>query len=124
MKQALVFCLGTLIFFTACKKDKDPTLIGKWNVESNTYKVYSSSTLVTQTTPGNGATMNFVADGPLILTDSTGDQNLQYKILPNSKVIIEKDTYGIKNLSASAVTLLLHQDFGLDYVEINVNLKR
>jgi hypothetical protein len=125
MKQALILSLGIFMFLTACKKDEDPSLKGKWNVENNILKIYSGGTTVTETQPGNGATMDFQENGNLILTDSSGPETLQYKILSASKVIIDEDTFDIKNLTASSVTLFAHEDLSADeYDEVNVNLKR
>lgn len=129
MKKLLTLSLFAMFVFAACKKDKieSPSLKGKWAIENNVYKEYLGGALSsTYTDPGAGATMDFQNDGHLVITyaDNHTDM-LSYTVQPNSKVDIDGDTFEIRNLTASNVTLFLRQDYGMgDYEEVYMNLKR
>lgn len=129
MKKLSILSLVILFLFVACKKDKNesPSLKGKWIVENNVYKEYIGGSLSnTYTDPGGGATMDFPNSGNMVITypDNHTDA-VSYSIQPNSKVKIDGDSFEVRNLTASNVTLFLRQDYSLgDYDEIYINLKR
>jgi hypothetical protein len=126
MKQALILCLGIFMFSMACKKEKDPSLTGKWNIENSILMYYEGGALVDNVTqPGNGATMDFQQNGKVVIADGIGGDTLSYKILTGSKVLIDVDTFEIKNLTAPSVTLSARGPYGTDgYQEVTLNLKR
>jgi hypothetical protein len=48
MKKNVIFCLAVLLFFAACKKDKEEntvSLAGKWTVDNTTIKEHINGTV-------------------------------------------------------------------------------
>jgi hypothetical protein len=126
MHKKLLLALVTTILFTYCKKDKDPSLEGKWNLESSIVNYYVDNVLdETETSPGNGATIDFQTNGKVVIFQDGISETLPYTILPNSKVDIGGDVAEIRNLTGSSVTLYFRDDYLPDeYAEIITNLKR
>ena len=117
-----------LILLTACKKDKEEiSLKGKWTIDNAVGKEYVNGTLTgTTTEPGDGTTMDFQNNGNVVIT-SPGfpPESYPYTIKPDSKVEFDGDTYEVRNLAVSTVTLFIRLDFSPgDYDEIFINLKR
>lgn len=130
MKKKLLLSLIVMIVLAACKKEPVETPIslkGKWSVENSVYKEYDNAILIdTETEPGNGTTVDFQDNGNVVIT-SAGPiiESFPYSIQSDSKVVFDGDTYDVKNLTASTVTLYMREDFGPgDYFEISLNLKR
>lgn len=127
MKKTLVLSLMATILLTACKKDKEISLKGKWTIDNAVGKEYVNGALTTTTTePGAGATMDFQDNGNVVIT-SPGfpPESFSYSIKPDSKVEFDGDVYEVRNLAASTVTLFIRIDFSPgEYDEIYINLKR
>ena len=125
-----------MIILASCKKhtivEPEPiiSLIGKWNVDSTTLKIYENSALVNAYTfPGNGATNDFQAEGILVLLHDGVIESHRYTILPDSKVEIEGTgtsfIHEIRNLTASSVALFLRRTSSPgNYDETLASLKR
>jgi hypothetical protein len=130
MKKLLTAGLLSLLLFTACKKDPQPTspsLKGKWTIENYLFKEYIGGTLSdTYTEPGNGGTMDFQNNGNVVIT-IPGDpiESFPYTIKPDSKVDFDGDIFEIRNLTAANVTLFLREEYAPgEYDELYINLKR
>lgn len=128
MKQLLALSMIVMILLAACKKDKDEiSLKGKWNLENAIYKEYENGVLInTETEAGDGTTLDFQNNGNVVITSpGTPSESLSYTIKADSKVEIDGDTYEIRNLNASNVTLYIREDYAQGmYDEISLNLKR
>jgi copper(I)-binding protein len=126
MKKTLLLSLMAMILFTACKKEREISLKGKWNVETIITKEYQGGTLTnTNTEPGNGYKYDFQDDGNLLITAFLVGTSAPYIIMADSKVEIDSDIFEIRDLTALSVTLFIRQDFGSgDYHDMFVNLKR
>ena len=112
MQKILLLTLIAMTIFTSCKKDKDPSLEGKWIFESLTSNYYVDNVFDHgETTPWEGGTFDFQTNGKLVTSQidpSLGDTvtaTQPYTILPDSKVSIGRDTMEIRNLTASRHTL-------------------
>ncbi len=126
MKKTLALSLIVMTLLIACKKDKEEiTLKGKWNVENIITKEYQNGILVnTNTEPGGGYKYDFQNDGNLLISGFLTGTTVPYKIMSNSKVEIDGDIFEIRNLTSSDVTLFIRIDYGNDYQEMFLNLKR
>lgn len=128
MKKTLVFSLIAMILVTACKKDKEELSIkGKWTVDNYAYKEYVNNALTgTATLPGDGTTFDFQNNGNVVISYSGGSvESYPYTIKPDSKVEFDGDTFEIRNLTASSVTLFLREDYAPgEYDEVSINLKK
>ena len=125
MKKIIFPGLIALFLFTACNKLKDEiSLKGEWTVDNISTKGYRSGSVNTITEPGDGYKYNFQDNGNLLITGFLTGSTVP-SILPNSKVEIDGDVYEIRNLTASAATLFIRQDYNPDeYDELYINLKR
>ena len=113
----------------ACKKDKvkDPSLAGKWTLVNTELKVYVNGTMVfSANDPGNGATVDFQSNGTVVLKESGGGTiSSPYTIKNSSTVEIDGESYEIKGLTNSNVTLHRREDTGGgSYDDETINLKR
>ena len=130
MKKLTILSLLTLFIFVACKKDPETepvSLKGKWQVENSVYKEYVGGALTsTFTEPGAGSTMDFQDNGHVVIKyPDNSVESMLYSIKPDSKVDIDGDVFEVRNLTASAVTLLLREDYSPgEYDEVYINLKR
>ena len=128
MKKLLAISFIGIALFTTCKKDPavEPSLTGKWNVETIVTKEYQNSAIVnTNTEQGNGFKYDFQTNGSLLISSFLNGSTHPYSILPNSKVEIDGDIFEIRNLTASQVTLFIHEDYAPgEYDELFINLKR
>jgi hypothetical protein len=133
MRKILLLALIAITIFTSCKKDKAPSLEGKWNFESLTVNYYVDNIFDHgETTPWEGGTYDFQANGQLVTTQidpSTGDTVIAtqaYTILPDSKVAIGRGIMEIRNLTASSVTLYSKDEVNPagEYTELYFNLTR
>ena len=121
-----------MTIFTSCKKDKAPSLEGKWNVENVTVNYYVNYVFVQgETTPFEGGTFDFQTNGKVVISQidpSLGDTvsaTPPYIILPDSKVSIDGSIYEIRNLTASSVTLFLRDIYAPgEFAEIVTDFKR
>ena len=117
-----------MVLFTACKKDPavEPSLTGKWNVETIVTKEFQNSAIVnTNTEQGNGFKYDFQTNGSLLISSFLNGSTHPYLILPNSKVEIDGDIFEIRGLTASQVTLFFRQDYVAgEYDDLFINLKR
>jgi len=128
MKKTLVLSLIVMILLTACTKSKDEiSLKGKWTADNAVLKEYVSNTLTSTTTlPGDGTTFDFQVNGNVVITSPGSPvESYPYTIKPDSKVEFDGDTYEIRNLTASIVTLFFRDDYAPgEYDELFINLKR
>lgn len=117
-----------MILITACKKDPpEISLRNKWTLDNVVAKEFANGTLANTTTiPGGGATLDFQDNGSVIITTPGSPvESFPYTILPGSKVEFDGDTYEIRDLTKSSVTLFIREDFGgSDYDETFINLKK
>ena len=127
MKKLLAISLMGMFLFTACKKDPvvEPSLTGKWNVETVVTKGYENSALIsTDTEPGNGFKYDFQTNGNLLISSFLNATTFPYSIMAN-KVQIDGDIFEIRDLTASQVTLFFRQDYAPgEYDDLFINLKR
>ena len=127
MKKLLAISLIGMFVFTACKKPReDVSLTGKWNVETVVTKEYENSALInTNTEPGDGYKYDFQTNGNLLITGFLVGTTAPYTIMGNSTVVIDGDSFEIRNLTSSQVTLFIRQDYAPgEYDELFINLKR
>ena len=127
MQKILLLTLIAMTIFTSCKKDKDPSLEGKWNLESLTVNYYVDNVLEdAETSPGEGATLDFQTNGQVVIFQDGVTETQPYTILPDSKVDIGGDIMEIRNLTASSVTLYGKGEVYSpgEYEEVFFNLKR
>ena len=133
MQKILLLTLIAMTIFTSCKKDKAPSLEGKWNVENVTVNYYVNYVFVQgETTPFEGGTFDFQTNGKVVTSQidpSFGDTvtaTQPYTILPDSKVNIGGDIMEIRNLTASSVTLYSKEEVNSpgEYIVLLFNLKR
>ena len=126
MKKTLLLSLIAIIFLVGCKKEKEISLKGKWNLDTIITKEYQNGALInTNTEQGDGYKYDFQDNGNLLITAFLVGTSFPYTIMADSKVKIDNDVYEIRNLTASGATLFIHQDFGSsDYEELFLNLKR
>ena len=127
MKKLLAISLIGMFVFTACKKPvEDASLTGKWNVETVVTKEYENSALInTNTEPGDGYKYDFQNNGNLLITGFLVGTTVPYTIMGNSTVVIDGDSFEIRNLTGSQVTLFIRQNYGPgEYDELFINLKR
>lgn len=126
MKKTLVLGMLVMFLFTACKKDKDPTLKAKWTVENAVTKEYVNNQLTnTMTIPGGGTTVDFQDNGNVVITNPGQPAETYPYTMSGSTVSFDGDTWEIKSLTQSSVTLYIREDYSPgEYDEISVNLKR
>ncbi len=136
MKKYILFSLvlaGMISAFSACSKDDNdnnipvPSLMGKWNVENILILSYENGVLQnTNTTPGNGATFDFQTNNNLVITmPGFPVENYTYAIQPGNKVVFDGETFEIRNLTSTSVTLFIREDYAPgEYDELYINLKR
>lgn len=125
MKQALLLLLLTATL-VSCKKDKDPELTGKWNLENITIKEYMNNTLVnTDIEPGAGETIDFQENGTVVITEPGMSPYTTAYTISGSNVTFDGETYEMRNLEDNTVTLYYKEDYGPgEYDEIFINLRR
>ena len=127
MKKLLAISLIGMVLFTACTKNPavEPSLTGKWNVETVVTKEYQNAVLInTNTEPGDGYKYDFQTNGSLVISGFITATTFPYSIMAN-KVQIDGDIFEIRNLTASQVTLFIRQDYAPgEYDELFINLKR
>jgi len=129
MKKLLAISLMGMFLLTACDKKNpavEPSLTGKWNVETVVTKEYENAVLInTNTEPGNGYKYDFQTTGSLVISSLITATTMPYSIIANSKVQIDGDIFEVRNLTASEVTLFIRQDYAPgEYDELFINLKR
>ena len=131
MQKILLLTLIAMTIFTSCKKDKDPSLEGKWNVENVTVNYYVDNVLDdTNISPVEGGTFDFQTNGIVVISQidpSLGDTvtaTPPYTILPDSQVRVDGSIWEIRNLTASSVTLYSSVYPSDEYTEQLFNLIR
>lgn len=132
MKKYIIFSLIIIGLFSACSKDDDnsnpaPSLTGKWNVENVLIMSYENGVLQnTNTTLGNGATFDFQNNGNLVIAiPGSPAESYPYTIQTGNKVVFDGETFEIRNLTNTSVTLFMREDYAQgEYDELSINLKR
>ena len=128
MKRVLFLSILAITLFASCKKDsedEETSIKGKWTVQNIITKEYVNNVLTTtDDEPGEGTTLDFQENGDVIITNPSGTKTFPYT-LTGSNISFEGDTHQIRDLSKTAVTLYLKEDFGGGYYyEFFINLKR
>ena len=128
MKKTLLLSLMAMILLVSCNKEKKQLSIkGKWTVDNFGYKEYVNNTLTSTTTvPGDGTVLDFQDNGNVVITFTAGPpESYPYTIITDSKVEFDGETYEIRNLTATSVTLFAREDFALgEYDELSINMKK
>lgn len=127
MKKTLVFSMIVMILLTACKKEVEPSLKNKWTLENSVSKEYINGTLTnTISIPGGGATLDFQDNGNVVITyPGSPIESFPYTLKADSKVEFDGDTYEIRDLTKSNVTLYIREDFAPgEYEEAFIYLKK
>ena len=128
MKKTLLLSLIATILLVSCKKDKKELSIkGKWTVDNFGYKEYVNNTVTSTTTvPGSGTALDFQDNGNVVITFAMATpESYRYTMITDSKVEFDGDTYEIRNLTATSVTLFTREDFAPgEYDELSINLKK
>lgn len=128
MKKLLMISLIAVAFLASCNKKKDEISIkGKWTVDNFVLKEYVNNTVTSTTNAsGGGTTLDFQDNGNVVITTpGYPPDSYSYTIKPDSKVEFDGDTYEIRNLTASTVTLFSREDYSPgEYDEYSLNLKR
>ena len=130
MKRTLLLSLVVVFILSACKKKNEEVVIslkGKWKAENSIYKEFDNSILIyTYTEPFDRTTFDFQNNGNLVISDDSGYETYPYTLQNNTSVQFAGDTYEIKNLTATSVSLYYRSEFGPDgdYMEYFINLKK
>jgi len=128
MKKMLLLSLISTILLASCNKDKrELSIKGKWTVDNFGYKEYVNNTLTSTTTaPGDGTALDFQDNGNVVITFTMGPpESYPYKLITDTKVEFDGETYEIRNLTATSVTLFAREDFAPgEYDELSINLKK
>jgi hypothetical protein len=128
MKKTLAFTFIVMILLMACTKEKtEASLKSKWTLENTVSKEYLNGTLAnTITLPGGGTTLDFQNNGNVVITyPGSPVESFPYTLQPGSKVEFDSDTYEIRDLTNSTVTLYIRYDYAPgEYDETFLNLKK
>ncbi|MBA2745319.1 MAG: hypothetical protein H0U44_03745 [Flavisolibacter sp.] len=125
MKKILVLSLLSVALFTSCKKDKDPTIKGLWNIESVSWKYYVNNALDDSDTEVlTNATINFKDDGSAIIVVYGSTETHTYTVSGNT-VSFDGETYTMQGLSENSVVLYVKETYAPgEYEESFIQLKR
>jgi hypothetical protein len=132
MKKIILSAFFATLLLTACDKDKPvqppaPSLIGKWGVVNILEKEVDNGTVVYNDNYTGQASdyMEFKSDNTLSFYIDGFGLIINYKLLPNNKVEISRDTLTIQNLTANSATLYQKYDNGSNsFDETTYTLKR
>ena len=118
MRHIKLFLLFIIIIFgfNQCKKEdttpSSPSIIGKWELVSSTFKQYKNN-LVIKTGTNDikvvGYMIQFNKDLSVIVTDKSGTYNSKYTIT-NSNIIIDGGNYTIVELTGDKLVLSYDND--------------
>src|SRR5688572_13180063 len=118
-KLFYLLILGATVI--SCEKEKvtepdpapTPTLVAKWTIANIIYVEYTNGTVTDRDTlSGNGGTMDFQANGTLIGNLNGSSVTYPYTMKPDSKVEFDGDTYEIRDLKNTSVTLYNRDNWG------------
>lgn len=115
INKLILFLFSALILIgsTQCKKEStSPTIIGKWKMISESYKVYKNNVLTSSGTEDInlvGGTIQFNSDQTAIATDKSGTYNYKYSI-NNTSLIIDGSNYTIVELTTSKLVISYEND--------------
>ncbi len=131
MKSTFIISLIALVLLSvSCKKPEVETpalsLKGKWTEENMVVKIYDNNALIfNYDAPVIGTTLDFQSNGMAVVTYPASTESFPYTITSDSKVEFDGDTYEIKNLTATRVTLYIRDETAPgEYAELYRNLKR
>lgn len=124
VRSLLFFLLVPVLF--ACKKDEDPTIRGKWDVDSITIKEYFNNQLDdSYSLPGDGISMDFQSNGNLVIDDGSGSTTTVNYTVSGNNLTIDGESYEIRNLTDSKATLYYKETYGPgEYDETFIYLER
>ncbi len=124
MRKLLGLAFLSVILFASCKKDKDATLQGSWNIDNITYKYYINNTLDDTDTETNVGTINFKSDGTAELTYFGLTETSTYVINGNT-VNMDGSVFDIQVLTEDNATLYMKETFAAgEYDETFIYLSR
>jgi hypothetical protein len=124
MRKLVSLAFLIAILFASCKKEKDPSLQGLWNIDNVTYKYYINNTLDDTDVDLSGGTLEFKSDGTAVL-NYMGDTDTSSYTITGDKVSFDGDTYDIKTLTDDNATLYIKETYAPgEYDELFVNLSR
>lgn len=118
MRHIKIFFFFTFIIlgFTQCKKEETtpstPTIIGKWELVSSTWKNYKNNLLIgsgTEDLKLVGYTCQFNNDQTVIVTDKYGTYNYKYT-LSNMNLVIDGGKYTIVELTSNKLVFSYDND--------------
>jgi hypothetical protein len=133
MKKILtsVILVSSLVFSVAsCKKEDKPKptserVLGKWSIQSLTENDHYSGQDHLSVTPGDPTDfVDFRSDGKVYSNVTGFPDTSAYTIVSNNKIMIETDSYDIKTLTDNSFVLYSKDDYGADYFEATISLKR
>ena len=127
IKYSLLFIL-LVFFFAACKK-KQVTLTtaekiqGTWQLQSESYHQNVGGVDYSDTTLGNGATIEFRSDNKAY-SDFQGQKDTAvYTLTGDTQITLNgTDIYDIKTLTSNQFVLYSKQTQGADYYEGTITL--
>ena len=128
-KQIASVVLLAAFALASCKKDKEKTtqekILGKWNIASivdNDF--YSGASHINTYTGVSSDYLEFRSDGTVFVSFSGITNTSHYGLIGDTKIWIESDNYDIKTLTDNQFSLYSRDDFGADYYESTMNLRR
>ena len=131
MKKIIKYPLLVILlvfFFAACKK-KQVTLTtaekvqGTWHLQTDIYHQHVGGVDYSDTTLGNGATIEFRSDNKAY-SDFQGQKDTAvYTLTGNTQITLNgTDTYDIKTLTSNQFVLYSKKTQGADYFEETITL--
>ncbi|MDE3182621.1 MAG: lipocalin family protein [Bacteroidota bacterium] len=127
IKYPLLFIL-LVFFFAACKKKQVPLttakkIQGTWQLQSEIYHQNVGGVDYSDTTLGNGATIEFRSDNKAY-SDFQGQKDTAvYTLTGDTQITLNgTDIYDIKTLTSNQFVLYSKQTQGADYYEGTITL--
>ncbi len=127
INSVLIIALLTL-FFAACKKKSAglttaEKVQGTWQLQSDIYHQHVGGVDYSDTTLGNGATIEFRSDNKAY-SDFNGQKDTAvYTLSGDTQIVLNgTNTYDIKALTSNSFVLYTKQTQGADYYEETISL--
>jgi hypothetical protein len=125
--KKLFYLLIIAATLASCKKDKDPSLEGKWSIATVTITEYANGVPTsTDTHSGDGRTIDFQSNGNAVASYNGTTDTYPYTMKPDNKVEFDGDIYEIRNLENNSVTLYTRDNWGAPtyYDDILIQMTR